>query len=76
MAETHPAYWKVKAAFYETRTAVLEARQAIARADAKYGAVMIAAGLDPSLNYNLDDATESITLQSAPSTTPPVRKSP
>ena len=60
--EKHPDYWKVKATFFESKAVALEARQAMTQADAKYGAVLRAAGLDPAVAYRLDDETESITV--------------
>ena len=56
MADKHSDYWKIKATFMETQIAV-------ANANAKFEAVMRDAGLDPREQYQLDDATESITLQ-------------
>ncbi len=66
MVAKHPDYWKVKAAFFELKAATLEARAAVAKADAKYQAVLRAAGLDPDLLYDLDDATESISQKEGP----------
>ena len=50
----HKDYWKIKATFMETQIAV-------ANANAKFESVMREAGLDPSVPYQLNDATESIT---------------
>ncbi len=60
MGDRHPDYWRIKAAFFEARAVALEARAAVAQADATFQAVLRAAGFDPDVSYDLDDATESI----------------
>lgn len=63
MTATRADYWKVKAALLELTTRNLEARLAACEARAKFAEAMHAAGLDPALDYELQDADESITLK-------------
>lgn len=59
--EKHPAYWKLKAAYLAVQNVRLEAEAAVAKLQAQLQAAMTEAGLDPAGNYELDDATETIT---------------
>lgn len=52
----HPDYWKVKAA-------VLAAQIAHHQADERLKAVLLAAGFDPNVPHDLNDAEETITPQ-------------
>lgn len=57
--EKHPAYWKVKCAFYEVQQADI----AHAVAVEKFKKTLKDAGLDPDVVYTLSDDAETITLK-------------
>jgi hypothetical protein len=57
----HPAYWKVKSAFYEVQQTQAHAQAAVAASEAKFVKTLTDAGLDPKVIYALNDDTESIT---------------
>lgn len=61
MADKHPDYWKLKAIALEAQLARERAQQAIARQTQAFAA----AGLDPSVNYELRDDDETITAKTA-----------
>lgn len=58
MAEKHPDYWEIKAAFLQLK---------IDEADAirKFRALLVAKGLKESAHYTMDDATQTIVEQEA-----------
>ena len=58
----HPHYWKVKAAFLESRQVAITARATMDAANAKLAQVMRDAGLDPQKLYQFADDNETITL--------------
>ncbi len=60
-AKKHPAYWKVKAAFYEVQQVQAQAKAAVEQSEAKFTKTLTDAGLDPKVIYVLNDETESIT---------------
>lgn len=61
MPEKHPDYWKVKAAYFEAQHSTAQARAAVMDARARFARVIQQAGLDPNVDYQLEDADESIT---------------
>lgn len=67
----HPEYWKIKSAFLAAQKARADAELMVVRAEAQLGFVMKMAGLNPELQYELNDNDESIierekTAQPAP----------
>ena len=61
MSTAHPDYWHIKAAYLEHQLKIREAQAAIEASSAALKALLTAQALDPSANYQLDDATQSIT---------------
>lgn len=58
-------YWRIKAAVSAVELQQERARQLVAPAQALLAEAMRQAGLDPTQNYRLDDATETVTVQPA-----------
>lgn len=72
LTNAHPHYWKVKAAFLESRQVAMDARARVDAANARLRQVMLDAGLDPAKHYHLKNDDESITLATPGESLPPV----
>jgi hypothetical protein len=65
-AMTAETYWRLKAAVLQVELAQEQARQRLAPVQAVLAEAMRQAGLDPSVEYRLDDATASVVPVSPP----------
>ena len=61
MVESHPQYWKIKAAVLSREVATVQITAKIKEVDDAYRKAMTDAGLDPAKNYRLSDSEESVT---------------
>lgn len=60
-------YWKLKSLIYAKRDTELQARLALDAHQRAITALLVESGMNPAVDYTMDDATESI----KPNTPPP-----
>jgi len=68
----HPEYWKIKSAYLTAQKARTDGELMVVRAEAQLGFVMKMAGLNPELQYELNDQDETIIERQATTQPAPV----